>query len=111
MTSDEPDILRLRIEQIDHMTLQDVSLIQRLGHEDVPTDAIPDRRLDWLVELGVIAVDDGQARLKPDGVVFEPLVSPDGDQDEARYGPYNKDSKLENSELPPDRELRRKDEE
>ncbi|WP_439028084.1 hypothetical protein [Haloarchaeobius sp. DT45] len=73
----EPEILTLRVDQIDHISISDVNLIKRLPQEDVPVGSIPDRTLEWLIELGVVSVDDdGYARLKPDGVVFEPLVLP-----------------------------------
>ncbi|WP_435317654.1 hypothetical protein [Haloarchaeobius sp. TZWSO28] len=107
MAVDEPDILMLRVEQIDHMTLQDVNLIQQLSYEAVSADSIPDRTLEWLSELGVITVDDdGYAQLRPDGVVFDPIVSPNRDPDEVRYGGYNRTEELKDVELPPDREPR-----
>ncbi|WP_049907841.1 hypothetical protein [Haloferax elongans] len=116
----DPDILTLRVEQIDHMTIADVNLIQQLAEEDVPVESIPERTLEWLIELGVIAVGGDYARLKSDGVVFEPLVSPDEvilpkayrcRPDSERYGGYDKEEELEGVELPPDREPRTPDDE
>jgi len=76
--SDEPDIVRLSAEQIEDMSMVEVNLILRLIRgKDVPVDSIRDRTLEWLVDLGVITVDDGQAGLKPDRVVFEPIGSAD----------------------------------
>lgn len=96
------------------MTHQHVNLIQQLSHEAVPADSIPVRTIELLVELGLVTIDDGQARLVPDGVVFESLVSPDGVtssvhrdfSDSERYGGYNKEVELKNADLTPDRKPR-----
>lgn len=70
------DVLVLRSNQIDHFDQAAVDLIHRLQYEDVPADSVADRRLEWLVDLDVVTIEESMVKLRCEVVVFEPLVSP-----------------------------------